>query len=251
MTHDIYNIIQQKKAEGKKMLAVLLDPDKCSNVSQTLFERISEAKPDFVFVGGSVVDGSVDSLVKTLKRNLSVPVVLFPGNARQFTPNADALLLLSLLSGRNPDLLIGQHVNVAMAIKRSSIEVISTGYILIDGGRLSAVERVSHTQPLPADCPEMAVATAVAAQLLGMKMVYLEAGSGALSPVPPATIQAVAAELSIPLIVGGGIRTVEQINHALSAGADLLVIGNHLETHPEDMLPFAEAVHAYAGKVVL
>lgn len=245
MTHNIYQLIQEKKAAGQKMLAVLFDPDKCSNVGQTLFECISNARPDFVFVGGSVVDGSVDNLVRTLKQYLSFPVVLFPGDARQFTPNADALLLLSLISGRNPDLLIGQHVNAAMAIKRSSIEVIPTGYILIDGGRLSAVERVSHTQPLPADCPEMAVATAVAAQLLGMQMVYLEAGSGALTSVSPEIIEAVSSELSIPLVVGGGIRTIEQINNALSAGADLLVIGNHFEAHPEDMLPFAETVRSY------
>lgn len=245
MTHNIYQLIQEKKAAGQKMLAVLLDPDKCSNVGQTLFECISNARPDFVFVGGSVVDGSVDNLVRTLKQYLSFPVVLFPGDARQFTPNADALLLLSLISGRNPDLLIGQHVNAAMAIKRSSIEVIPTGYILIDGGRLSAVERVSHTQPLPADCPEMVVATAVAAQLLGMQMVYLEAGSGALTSVSPEIIEAVSSELSIPLVVGGGIRTIEQINNALSAGADLLVIGNHFEAHPEDMLPFAESVRSY------
>lgn len=245
MTHNIYQLIQEKKAAGQKMLAVLLDPDKCSNVGQTLFECISNARPDFVFVGGSVVDGSVDNLVRTLKQYLSFPVVLFPGDARQFTPNADALLLLSLISGRNPDLLIGQHVNAAMAIKRSSIEVIPTGYILIDGGRLSAVERVSHTQPLPADCPEMVVATAVAAQLLGMQMVYLEAGSGALTSVSPEIIKAVSSELSIPLVVGGGIRTIEQINNALSAGADLLVIGNHFEAHPEDMLPFAETVRSY------
>lgn len=245
MTHNIYQLIQEKKAAGQKMLAVLLDPDKCSNVGQTLFECISNARPDFVFVGGSVVDGSVDNLVRTLKQYLSFPVVLFPGDARQFTPNADALLLLSLISGRNPDLLIGQHVNAAMAIKRSSIEVIPTGYILIEGGRLSAVERVSHTQPLPADCPEMVVATAVAAQLLGMQMVYLEAGSGALTSVSPEIIEAVSSELSIPLVVGGGIRTIEQINNALSAGADLLVIGNHFEAHPEDMLPFAETVRSY------
>lgn len=245
MTHNIYQLIQEKKAAGQKMLAVLLDPDKCSNVGQTLFECISNARPDFVFVGGSVVDGSVDHLVRTLKQYLSFPVVLFPGDARQFTPNADALLLLSLISGRNPDLLIGQHVNAAMAIKRSSIEVIPTGYILIEGGRLSAVERVSHTQPLPADCPEMVVATAVAAQLLGMQMVYLEAGSGALTSVSPEIIEAVSSELSIPLVVGGGIRTIEQINNALSAGADLLVIGNHFEAHPEDMLPFAETVRSY------
>lgn len=245
MTHDIYQLIQENKAAGRKMLAILLDPDKCSNVGQTLFESILNAQPDFVFVGGSVVDGSVDNLVRSLKQRLPFPVLLFPGDARQFTPNADALLLLSLISGRNPDLLIGQHVNAAMAIKRSAIEVIPTGYILIDGGRRSAVERVSHTQPLPADCPEMVVATAVAAQLLGMKMVYLEAGSGALTSVSPAIIREVAAELSIPLIVGGGIRTIEQINDALSAGADLLVIGNHFETHPEDMLPFAEAVRSY------
>lgn len=245
MTHNIYQLIQEKKAAGQKMLAVLLDPDKCSNVGQTLFECISNARPDFVFVGGSVVDGSVDNLVRSLKQRLPFPVLLFPGDARQFTPNADALLLLSLISGRNPDLLIGQHVNAAMAIKRSSIEVIPTGYILIDGGRLSAVERVSHTQPLPADCPEMVVVTAVAAQLLGMQMVYLEAGSGALTSVSPEIIEAVSSELSIPLVVGGGIRTIEQINNALSAGADLLVIGNHFEAHPEDMLPFAEAVRSY------
>jgi len=168
-----------------------------------------------------------------LKSKTSLPVVLFPGSAMQFAPNADGILFLSLISGRNPDFLIGQHVAVAPTVKQSGVEVIPTGYILIDGGSPTSVQYMSQTMPIPNTKPEIAVATAIAGELLGLKAIYLEAGSGAMVPVPAVLIQAVRKAITIPIIVGGGIRTREQYQSALDAGANLVVVGNGLEANPQ------------------
>lgn len=180
----IQQIIQTNIAQNKKMLAVLLDPDKCkqSNVLE-IVDLMNRYSPDFIFVGGSRVSSSVDQLVDVLKSQCSLPVVLFPGDVSQFTPKADALLYLSLLSGRNAEYLIGQHVRSSIEIKASGIECIPTAYLLIDGAKTSAVEYVSNTRPMPSDAHEWIVATALAGQLMGMKMIYLEAGSGAQNTV--------------------------------------------------------------------
>lgn len=241
----LYSYILKQKQQQKKSIAVLLDPDKYSHPEQVPFAEINKAQPDFIFVGGSGINHSIDHFVLTLKQHTNIPIVLFPGDIQQFTPHADALLLLSLVSGRNPDLLIGQHVKAAYTITKSGIETLPTGYILIDGGKQTSVERVSHTQPLPENDPHTILSTALAAQLLGMKLVYLEAGSGAAHAISPSTIHTVANSLSIPLIVGGGIRSTQQIDTALQAGADLIVIGNHFESHPEDIPPFASYVHQW------
>jgi putative glycerol-1-phosphate prenyltransferase len=174
----------------------------------------------------------MENLICALKSTLSTPVVLFPGNISQFVPSADALLNISLVSGRNAEYLIGQHIAAAIAIKNSSIEVIPTAYLLIDGGRVSTTEYVSNTRSIPSDRPNIAVATALAGEQLGMRAVYLEAGSGAITPVNSEMIKAVRSQISVPLIVGGGICTAEQLQKAFDAGADLVVVGNILEKEP-------------------
>ncbi len=219
-----------KKSVNQKQLALLVDPDKYSQESLALFvELAKETLPDCIMVGGSLVAGSVEQVVQYIKSHTNIPVVLFPGNSHQLCNEADALLLLSLLSGRNADFLIGQHVVAAKVIRDSGIESISTGYILIDGGCSTSVEYMSNTKPIPRDKVEIIVATAIAGELIGNRMVYLEAGSGAINPVSKEAIQAVRQAISLPIIVGGGIRTVEQAKDAYLAGADMIVVGNALE----------------------
>ncbi len=225
-----YQDIIHKKSVNQKQLALLVDPDKYSPASLALFvELANETLPDCIMVGGSLVAASVQQVVQYIKSHTNIPVVLFPGNSHQLCNEADALLLLSLLSGRNADFLIGQHVVAAKAIRDSGIESISTGYILIDGGCCTSVEYMSNTKPIPHNKVEIIVATAIAGELIGNRMVYLEAGSGATIPVSKEAIQAVRQAISLPIIVGGGIRTVEQAKDAYLAGADMIVVGNALE----------------------
>ena len=239
MKTEIYASILQNIANGKKMLAVLIDPDKCTNEHlQTLLPLLKEHTPNFIFVGGSQLKISFSNLIETFKKEINIPVVLFPGDVTQFSPNADALLFISLISGRNAEYLISQHVNAAIPIKKSGLEVIPTGYILIDGAKKSAVEYISNTQPIPRDKNDIALATALAGEMLGMKTIYLEAGSGANMPVPLEMIQHVKSQISVPLIVGGGIKNNAQLQAAYHAGADLVVIGNVLETEPEKIEEF-------------
>ncbi len=242
MNSRVYSTILQNTLVGKKMLAVLIDPDKCSDAHlQTLLPLLKVHTPDFIFVGGSQLKISFSALIQTFKTGLHIPVVLFPGDVSQFSPNADALLFLSLISGRNAEYLINQHVNAAIPIHNSGLEVIPTGYMLIDGGAKSAVEYISNTHPIPRDKNDIALATALAGEMLGMKAIYLEAGSGAQLPVSVDMIQHVKAQLSIPLIVGGGIKNSSQLQAAYIAGADLVVIGNVLETEPERIESFVNA----------
>ncbi len=244
----IYQRILTNKATARKQIAVLLDPDKTTLTDlPQLCTRINQALPDYIFVGGSTVSDSTDLFVGKLKEEVNIPVVLFPGNASQFSPNANAILYLSLISGRNAEWLIGQQVRSAMCIRQSGIESISTGYMLIDGGRKSMTEQVSQTTPIARTDIDRALSTALAGEMLGMKLIYLEAGSGALQTVPTDMISEVKRHLSIPLIVGGGIRTEQQIREILRAGADLIVIGNHFETKPEEMKRFCEIVREIKG----
>ena len=244
--NSIYKKILQNKESNRKMLAILLDPDKCrGGILAATISALKTSLPDFIFVGGSHTLRSTDSFIAVLKEETKAEVVLFPGNASQFTDKADAMLFLSLVSGRNSEFLIGQHVSSAMAIKKSEIEVISTGYVLIDGGKPSSVEYMSNTRHIPHDKKEIALSTAVAAELLGMKMIYLEAGSGAELPVSEDMITLVAEGLSIPLIVGGGIKSIEALQTAYSAGADLVVVGNIFETAPEKIAEFIECGKSY------
>jgi phosphoglycerol geranylgeranyltransferase len=243
MNSRVYTTILQNTLAGKKMIAVLIDPDKCSDTHlQKLLHLLRLHTPDFIFVGGSQLKISFSALIETFKTELQIPVVLFPGDVTQFSPNADALLFLSLISGRNAEYLISQHVNAAIPIHNSGLEVIPTGYMLIEGGSKSAVEYISNTHPIPRDKNDIALATALAGEMLGMKTIYLEAGSGAQLPVSAEMIQHVKAQLTIPLIVGGGIKTSTQLQAAYQAGADLVVIGNILEAEPERIESFVDVL---------
>jgi phosphoglycerol geranylgeranyltransferase len=216
-------------APGKKM-ALLIDPEKLSipAIITTVFAA-NETGVKFIFVGGSLMSDKIDTVIEIIKKNTSIPVVLFPGSLIQLSTKADALLLLSLVSGRNPEYLIGNHVLAAPFIKRTNIEVIPTGYILINGGSVTSVEYVSNTMPIPSDKADLVVATAMASEMLGHKLIYLEAGSGALNHVPVEVIKEVRKNISTPLIVGGGINTYEKAKIILEAGADLIVVGTAVE----------------------
>ena len=217
-----------------KQLAILIDPGKYGvNHLVTLLQLMQQNPPHYVLVGGSITSASMDETIALIRQYLSVPVILFPGSATQFTPKADALMYLSLISGRNPDYLIGQHVLSSIPIKRSGLKVIPVGYMLVESGRMTSVEYISNTKPIPSNKADIAVCTAVAGELLGMKSIYLEGGSGADLPVPGEMIRAVKKNISIPLIVGGGIRTVEALKNAYASGADVVVVGNILEEKPE------------------
>lgn len=250
MSSGIYTRILNKANAKQKMLAVLIDPDKCNEKYLLQFVGLLKSyKPDFIFVGGSQPRVSFTGLVDRFKFELGIPVLLFPGDITQFTPSADALLFLSLISGRNAEYLISQHIKASIPVYKSGIEVIPTGYILVDGGRKSAVEYISNTQPLPRDNHEIVLSTALAGQLLGMKAIYLEAGSGAQMPVPPRLIEIIKSSLHIPLIVGGGIKTAQQLKQAYNAGADLVVIGNILENNPEMIREFVSIQHMYKKEI--
>jgi putative glycerol-1-phosphate prenyltransferase len=232
---------------GKKLFLVLIDPDYFTNQEQIarFVEQINQAQPDMILIGGSLTVETTTTIIRQIKERCSFPLVLFPGNTFQFTPEADGLLLLSLISGRNPDLLIGQHIVLAQTIKRSGIETISTGYILVESDHTTAVEYISNTHPIPRTKPAIAAATALAGMLLGNQLIYLEAGSGAYPPVPSAMISAVKESIDIPLIVGGGLRSINDITKALEAGADAIVVGNILEDKPELMDSFAKTIHQF------
>jgi len=229
---DVYKSIVQFRG-GKRQIALLLDPDKQSAVDvKRVLELANRSSISFVLVGGSLVNSNIDDFIAIVKSYTELPVVLFPGGTQQFSSKADAILLLSLISGRNPEFLIGSHVQVSFKIKQSGIEVIPTGYILIESGAYTSVQYMSNTMPIPASKPDIAVATALAGEQLGLRMIYLEAGSGAINPVPIDLIKRVKAEITIPLIVGGGLRSANQINAAFDAGADVVVLGNGVESDP-------------------
>lgn len=243
---NLLSSIQSKTKESIKQLAILIDPEKISSFELKEWTYIIDReKPDYIFVGGSQLQKSVVDAISIMKQVTNIPILLFPGNAMQLSDNADALLLLSLISGRNPDLLIGQHVVAARSIKRSGVEVIPTAYILIDGGKETAVSRISGTQPLSISDTRLIEDTALAGELMGKQLIYLEAGSGASKSVPCNIISQVKSQLSIPLVVGGGICSVESMIERFDAGADIVVIGNHFEYHPEDLHHFCEALHHY------
>lgn len=224
------------RQSGKKSLAVLLDPDKLldrEGLDRTM-QLINSSPVDYIFIGGSLVtESGFDERVKHVKDNTSIPVILFPGSVSQITPNVDAVLFLSLISGRNADLLIGQHVVAAPTIKRHKLETISTGYMLVDCGKPTTASYISATPPIPHDKPEIAAATACAGEMLGLSTMYLDGGSGAAQPVSEQMIQAVSRSTECPLIVGGGIRSTEQAHKAWSGGADIIVIGTAFEENPD------------------
>ncbi|MCY1481386.1 geranylgeranylglyceryl phosphate synthase-like protein [compost metagenome] len=228
---NIYNEILQSKIQGKKLLAILLDPDKVALDSlENIIPKINHSPATHIFIGGSLVlTNTIDAIIRELKQKTKLPIVLFPGNPSQISIEAHGILFLTLLSGRNPDFLIEHQVKAAPILKKSNLEIISTGYILIESGNQTAVASVSKTIPLPRHNTEIAVATSLAGEFLGNKLIYLEAGSGAELPVPLDTISLVSKNIKIPLIVGGGIKNMQGIKDAYTAGADLVVIGTAFE----------------------
>ena len=225
-----YTEFLRKVSQGNKGLAILIDPEKFTVNETALFLKKIPKETTHLFVGGSTVhNGETKAVVTALKQHTNLPVILFPGDHSQITPEADALLFLSLLSGRNAEYLVGQQVKSIARLKEWELEIIPTGYLLIDGGNESAVARVSDTQPMPQDDIELIVHTALAGEYMGAKVIYLEAGSGALTPVSFTVIKTVVGAVSIPVIVGGGIRTETQKQEAYNAGAAMVVIGTAFE----------------------
>lgn len=228
---DIYKNIINSISLGEKLLAVLIDPDKMKIEAVSGFiDKINNSVSTHIFVGGSEVDeGVTDLLVNEIKKYTDIPVILFPGDIVQITDKADGILFLSLISGRNPDYLIGKHVEAVSKLKDKNLEIIPTGYVLVENGKQTSVERVSHTKPINRKDIKTIVDTAKAGELLGMKLIYLEAGSGATHAIDKEIIEAVKQELNIPLIVGGGIRQKNELELAYTAGADIVVIGTAFE----------------------
>ncbi|MBU2950697.1 geranylgeranylglyceryl/heptaprenylglyceryl phosphate synthase [Tamlana agarivorans] len=239
MNNKIYQNILNSVLEKEKLLAVLIDPDKfLVDKVGAFIEKVNASIATHIFVGGSTVDDFVTGiLVVEIKKHTKLPVVLFPGDVTQITNKANALLFLSLLSGRNPEYLIGKHVQAVSKLKKSTLEVIPTGYLLIEGGKVTAVERVTGEKPLSRSDVQEIVDTAFAGQLLGMKLIYLEAGSGAKAPLTNEIITEVKKALKLPIIVGGGIRSKQQLDAVYKAGADIAVIGTAFE---QDELFFEE-----------
>ena len=235
----LYRNIKKALLNKEKLLAVLIDPDKFSIENTASFiDKVNNSVATHIFIGGSSVgEGVTYDLVTEIKKHTEFPIVLFPGDVTQITSEADGLLFLSLLSGRNPDYLIGKHVRAVSRLRTSSLEVISTGYILIENGKKTAVEHVTGTKPLSRNDIQGIRDTAKAGEFLGMKLVYLEAGSGAHIPINAEIISLVKHDISVPLIVGGGIRTKTQIENAYEAGADIVVVGTAFE---EDVSFFDE-----------
>ena len=231
----IYKQILEAKAKNQKLLAVLLDPDKIIlGDLQRLISKINQSPATHIFIGGSLVQTDIlDQLILKIKESCSLPIVLFPGNPSQISGQADGILFLSLLSGRNPDYLIEHQVKAAPILKKTQLEIISTGYILIESGAETAVERISKTKPIDRENSSLVLATAQAGEMLGNKLIYLEAGSGAKQAVPLNTIELVSRNTEIPLIVGGGIVSLQGIEKAHKAGADLVVIGTAFENNLE------------------
>ncbi|MEL7246999.1 MAG: geranylgeranylglyceryl/heptaprenylglyceryl phosphate synthase [Bacteroidota bacterium] len=245
----IYPSLLRACQRGEKQLAVLIDPDKTNRKAIIrLCELANQGGVNYFLWGGSLVNETqAEYYLSLLRAHTQLPIILFPGSIYQLSAQADALLFLSLISGRNPELLIGQHVLAAPRIKRMQLEVIPTGYLYIDGGALSSVGYMSNTQPIPGNKPEIARATALAGKYMGHKLIYLDAGSGAEKPVSQAMIEAVRLEIEeLPLIVGGGIRSQKEAAAALQAGADCIVVGNSLEEQPELLGELAAVVKGMA-----
>jgi len=240
----IYQSFLDAKNNQKKKLAVLIDPDQVNigNMDR-LIHLASEAAVDYFFIGGSlIVNNMLDHCLISIKDRCNIPMLLFPGNSFQLSYKADGILFLSLISGRNPELLIGNHVIAAPFLKLSPLEIISTGYMLIDGGTPTTVSYMSNTNPIPSNKADIAVCTAIAGEMLGMKQIYMDAGSGAKNPISTTMIESVSGAINIPLIIGGGIRTPEKAFENAKAGADVIVIGNAFEKDPELVVDISAAI---------
>jgi len=229
---DIFNSKQKK-------IAILIDPEKShtDEVLLPLIEKINIVQPHFIFVGGSTVsEFELNACIQIIKANTDIPVIIFPGSHMQIHHDADGILFLSLISGRNPDYLIGHQIESAHVLKKMPLEVIPTGYILIDGEKNSSVAYVSQTSPIPNDQVSIAVHTAIAGEMLGLKAIFMDAGSGANKAVPSNMIKEVRNQIDVPLIIGGGLKRIEDIDSAFNCGADIVVIGNKIEEDVDFLL---------------
>jgi len=251
MIKGIYHSLTERKRSGKKSFAVLIDPDKVNDQSMEQLISLSvDAKVDYFLVGGSLVISSyLDECLQLIKRSCHIPTIIFPGSPSQVSKYADALLYLSLISGRNPELLIGQHVVSAPVVKKSGLEIMSTGYMVVDGGAPTTVSYISNASPLPSDKNEIAVCTAMAGEMLGMKLIYMDAGSGAKRAIHETMIEKVAQSIEVPLIIGGGIIEPEKAYINCKAGADVIVVGNAIEKDPSLIKEMAAAVHSVPVRV--
>lgn len=249
MSRLIEKKLKSLSLSGQKAVAWLIDPDKVGQ--DHLFKvQVREAikhQLDFFFIGGSLIkQNTIEKIIGLIKDlGTDIPVIIFPGNAIQYSEKADGILFLSLISGRNPEYLIGQHVTIAPILSKSRLEILPTGYLLVDGGSLSSVLYMSQTIPLPNSKPSLSVATALAGYLLGLQYFYLDAGSGAKKPVNPEIIRAVKNEISSPLIVGGGLDSLQKVKRAYSAGADLIVVGNGAEKNPDFLIEVLEYTNIF------
>lgn len=248
MKQVLYQQLAERKRSGRKSFTVLIDPDKVdSNSIEQLVALSLDAKVDYFFVGGSLVISShLDECIQQIKAACDIPVILFPGSPSQVSKYADALLYLSLISGRNPELLIGQHVISAPFVKKSGLEIMPTGYMVIDGGAPTTVSYISNATPIPADKNEIAMCTAMAGEMLGMKLIYMDAGSGAKRPINETMIEKVARHIEAPLIIGGGITDPEKAYRNCKAGADVIVVGNAIEKDPSLIKEMSAAIHSSA-----
>ena len=243
----IYNKITIDKRANKKSFALLIDPDKQDREQlNTIIEKAENANTDYFFVGGSLLThDSLNICLETLKEHSNIPVILFPGNAMQVNDKADGILFLSLISGRNAEMLIGKQVITAPILKKSSLEVLPTGYILIDSGKPTTVSYMSNTSPIPADKSSVAACTAMAGEMLGLKLIFMDGGSGAKIPISEKMIKTVSKSVDCPIIIGGGINSGEKAIANCKAGADIIVVGNAIEKDEDLIEEIANAVHNY------
>lgn len=248
MKQKLYHQLTERKIHGKKSFTVLIDPDKVDQQkTEQLVTLAVDAKVDYFFVGGSlVISNTLDDCIRQLKSLCNIPVVLFPGAPSQVSKYADALLYLSVISGRNPELLIGQHVISAPFVKQSGLEIIPTGYMVVDGGAPTTVSYISNTTPIPADKNDIAMCTAMAGEMLGMRVIYMDAGSGAKRPITETMIEKVSKHIEAPVIVGGGITDPEKAYRNCRAGADVIVVGNAIEKDASLIREMSDAVHSVA-----
>lgn len=244
----LYKSIIEKFRSGKKQLGILIDPDKLGYLELIeLAAEIESSDADFVLVGGSLVSESLEITITTIKQKVSKPVILFPGSLLQISKSADAIFLLSLISGRNPEFLIGNHVVAAPLLKKSNLEILPTGYIIVGGNETTSVEYISNTMPIPPNKSEIAMATAIAGEMLGLKLIYLETGSGASCPASNIMISDVKSCISVPLIVGGGIKNADQLRAVYKSGADIAIVGTAVETNPASVKEFSAVVSELRG----
>jgi phosphoglycerol geranylgeranyltransferase len=253
MPSNILSNILLFQESGKKGFCVLIDPDniKCEHLPNFI-QLCIEAEVSFFFIGGSLITSdSSFQIISLIKEICTIPVIIFPGNSLHITPNADAILFLSLISGRNPDFLIGQHVLAAPILKKNQLEVISTSYILIDGGRATTVSYISNTNPIPSDKSSIVVCTAMAGEMLGQKVIFLDSGSGAINTVPSQMVHEVRRVTEVPMLVGGGIDSPEKAIAILTAGANLVVVGNAIEKDVHLISEIGNAIKQFNGSIII